>query len=126
MQTVSVSTDLTERTALGTFEIECHYTDPPHTHSFPEDWVFGGASGLHPAADPRWTPTTYEYYDGALHVVETTQVPLCDDQAIDEFTKVANYGPGYKPVYLSKRQPGERPHMLPWVYDKETDTVYPR
>lgn len=107
-------------------EIECFYTDPPHIHSYPDDWIMGGASGLDPRADPRFRPTTYEYYNEGLVLIHTTQVPLCDDQAIDEFTLVAEFGPRYNPVWLTARRPDGKLVMLDWVYDKTTDVVTPR
>jgi hypothetical protein len=104
--------------------IACPY-EPPHEHRFPADWQFGGANGLDPRADPRWETTVYEYFDGQLHCIHTTVVPLCDDEAIDRFTNVAGYGPTFDPVYLSKRRPYEKGEMLPWKYDKASDLVVP-
>ena len=107
-----------------TIVIECGY-EPAHTHEYPDDWQFGGANALDPRADPRWRPTTYEYYDANLRVVHLTQVPLCDDEALEKFTDVARYGPGFVPVFLRARRPGERAVTLPWNYDKSTDTLHP-
>lgn len=102
--------------------LECGYDDGPH--EFPDDWVFGGADGTHPGADARWEPTTYIYYDAQLHVVHLTSAYLCDDQAIDEFTTVTGYGPGYKPVYLAAMRPGvAKQEMIPVKYDPATDTA---
>lgn len=98
---------------------ECRFEGPPH--QFEDDWLFGGANGKHPGADPRWKPSTYDYYDSRAQIVWTTQVPLCDDQAIDEFTKIA--ATGVNPVWLSVRRPDGTLEMLPWVYDKTTDTA---
>lgn len=104
-------------------EIECHYTDPPHYHEFPDDWIFGGADGLDPRSDPRWRPTTFRYSDDHLNQLFLTQEFLCDDEAIDKFTRVARYG---TPWTLEVKRPGEsRFTMLPWLYDKETDSVSP-
>lgn len=107
-------------------EIECNYTDPAHVHEYPDDWVFGGTDGLHPGADPRYKPNNYEYYDEKLTIIHTTSVPLCDEQALDEFTKVAGYGPGFRPKWLSVRRPDGKIEMLPWTYNKDTDTLYPK
>lgn len=102
--------------------IECQYEGPDH--EYPADWVFGGADSCDPRADTRWKPTTYTYYDDKLNVVHTTQTPLCDDQAVDEFTKVAGFGPKFQPKYISVLRPGSaRAEMLPWEYDKATDTA---
>ena len=104
-------------------EIRCPY-DPPHVHQYPDDWEFGGASGTDPRADRRWKPSTYIYYDADLTVLETSQTPLCDDQAIDEFTKVAAKGRDFNPVWLYVARPGmRRAFRIPWKYDKQTDEV---
>lgn len=100
----------------------CQFDGPDH--EYPDDWIFGGANGLHPGADPRFKPTTYEYYDDKVAVVCLTQVPLCDDQALDEFTKVA--GRGFNPVWLSAKRPDGKIEMLPWTYDKAEDMLYPK
>lgn len=98
----------------------CRY-EPPHTHEFPNDWTFGGANGEDPRADSRWEPTTYRYLDERLDEIWYTQTPLCDDQAIDEFTRWGRDGA----VYLQVRRPGMRDfELLPWQYDAETDTVF--
>lgn len=102
---------------------DCAY-EPPHQHEYPDDWRFGGPDGTHPGADPRYEPTVYVYYDESFNEVYTTSVWLCDDEAIDQFTYVASLGAAFKPVYLGAKRPGERtPGMLPWRYDKATDTV---
>jgi hypothetical protein len=104
-------------------EIDCPY-DEPHVHEFPEDWRFGGANGLHPGADPRWQPVVYTYYSESLEELYITSAPLCDEQAIDEFTLVAGLGVGYSPVYLSAKRQGELVGgMLPVKYSKADDTV---
>ena len=105
--------------------LECGF-DPPHTHEFPDDWIFGGANGLDPRADPRWKPTTYEYWNERAECIHITQTPLCDDQALDEFTKVASFGPTYSPHWLSAKRPNNTVEMLPWLYDKATDELYPK
>lgn len=107
-------------------KIICNYTDPPHEHEFPEDWIFGGASGLDPRADPRWRPTTYEYYNERAERLWCTQTPLCDDQALDECTKIASMGPTFNPHWISAIRPDTGAEMLPWTYDKATDTLTPR
>jgi len=101
--------------------IECHY-DPPHVHEYPDDWMFGGANGLHPAGDPRYRPTTYIYYDHRFEMVHLTQEFLCDDEALDKFTKVAQYCDPY--VVEAKRPDGTK-EMLPFTYSKSEDTVRP-
>jgi hypothetical protein len=112
---------LTGRNELTDFvwEIECDYEG--ECHVYPGDWKFGGANGIDPRADGRWLPTTYFYYSDELDLVCTTQTPLCDDQAIDEFTKVATWS---NPRYLRVQRPGmEKPVAIKWVYDKATDIV---
>lgn len=106
-------------------EVSCSY-EPPHTHTYPDDWIFSGASRTDPRGDTRFQPTTYEYYDDKAQRIHVTQVPLCDDQAIDEFTKVADYGAGFNPVWLSAKRPNGKVEMLPWIYNKATDEVSPR
>ena len=101
--------------------IDCGYDE---THTYPEDWIFGGANGIDPRADPRWQPTTYEYLDAFAQSVHVTQTPLCDEEALDEFTKVSSFG-NLRPVYLQVKRPGEKEHLLPFSYDESTDTVYP-
>ena len=106
-----------------TIQIECSF-EPPHTHEYPDDWIFGGATGDDPRADRRWHPTTYEYYNDRLERIAVTQVPLCDDEALDYFTKVGEWGKNFNPVWLWAVRP-EGITVLPFTYDKSTDTVYP-
>jgi hypothetical protein len=106
--------------------IICHYTDPPHEHDYPEGWLFGGANGIDPRTDERWKPTTYEYWSDRAELLHTTQAPLCDDQALDEFTKIASMGPSFNPHWLSAKRPNNTVEMLPWLYDKATDTLVPK
>lgn len=102
--------------------LDCGYDDGPH--EFPADWIFGGANGSDPRSDPRWMPTTYQYYDEKLKIIHVTQTPLCDEQAIDEFTKVTEFGSQYKPVYLAVKRRGETQfEMIPVQYDQATDTA---
>ena len=104
--------------------LQCNY-EPEHTHEYPGDWQFGGADGLDPRTDARYEPSTYTYFDDRLRAVHITQAPLCDDQALDEFTKVAGFGPDYHPVWLTVRRPGERtPETLPFTYDLASDTIF--
>jgi hypothetical protein len=108
--------------------IECDF-EPPHAHEYPDDWIFGGANGLHPGADPRYRATIYWYYDDKLDVIEVNSSLLCDDEAIDFFTNVAALGPDFNPVYVSAKRPvGDdlkefKTEMLHWKYDKLTDTA---
>lgn len=105
---------------------ECPY-ESSHVHKFPKNWFFGGPDRTDPRADPRWLPASYLYYDAGLRLLHTTSVPFCDDEAIDDFTRVAAFGPAYDPVYIGVVRPGERKqHLLPWVYDKKEDLVSPR
>lgn len=104
-------------------EILCNYTDPPHVHQYPDDWKFGGADGLHPGADPRWKSSTYTYFNGNFQPIYVTQVPQCEDEAIDHFTFVRNIGSSYRPVYLQVKRSGAQPEMMRWVYDCDTDEV---
>lgn len=108
--------------------LPCQYEGPPH--EFPDDWEFGGADGEHPGADPRYKPTTYHYYNDQAQVIFTTQTFLCDDEAIDKFTKVSQYGKSFNPVWVSATRylkDGSRVvEMLPWTYDKDTDTATER
>jgi hypothetical protein len=120
---MTVTSFVRDGRGLLTILIECEY-DIPHTHEFPDDWRFGGANGLHPGADPRWSPTVYTYLNESFDEIYVTSAPLCDEQAIDEFTLVAANGVGYSPVYLTAKRRGELVGgMLPVRYDKVTDTV---
>lgn len=101
--------------------IDCGYDE---IHEYSDDWIFGGANGLDPRADPRWQPVTYRYYDAHLCQVHITQTPLCDEQAIDEFSLVSSYG-NLEPVYLSVKRPGEKETFLQVQYYEPTDTVHP-
>lgn len=104
--------------------VPCEYGVEHSEHIFDEDWIFGGANGIDPRADIRWMPTTYQYFDDKLKLLHTTQTPLCDDQAIDEFTVVSTFGPDWNPVWIAvKRQGEEKFQMLPVKYDKATDEV---
>lgn len=108
-------------------KIPCEYGVDHEFHEFPDDWQFGGARGTHPAADPRWKPTTYEYWNEfRVQRLFLTQTPLCDDQALDEFTKIANRGPKWNPTMLMVIRPDGKPEVLPWIYNKETDELSPR
>jgi hypothetical protein len=102
---------------------DCFYTDPSHQHEYPDDWIFGGADGTHPGADPRFQPTVYTYYDADATPIHVTCSPLCDDQALDEFTDIARQFPGSNPFWLSVKRPKEKAVMLPWHYDKATDML---
>lgn len=97
---------------------DCAY-EPPHTHTYPDDWVFSGPSGTDPRADQRWVSSTYIYLDRTFRQIWLTQTPLCDDQAIDEFTKWGKDGA----VYLQAKRPDGRLDLLPVEYFIETDTV---
>ena len=100
---------------------ECGY-EPPHTHQWPDDWSFGGADGEDPRTDPRWIPDTYLYLNDHFDVVWETQTPLCDDQALDEFTKHADLGATYLQV---RRRGGREAELLDWQYRAEHDFVLP-
>lgn len=105
-------------------EVECPF-EPPHTHTYPDDWIFGGADGTHPGADSRFESNRYYYYNDKFDLIYVTSVPLCMDEAIDHFTFVANLGGSYNPVYIGSRAPEESvPQMLPFRYDKSTDQVW--
>lgn len=100
--------------------LECNY-EPPHEHYFPSDWQFGGPNETDPRADPRWIPTTYTYLDERLESIHVTQVPICDDQAIDNFTQVAGWGKDFNPVWIQAERPNGVVEILKVKYDKETD-----
>lgn len=104
---------------------ECTF-DPPHEHEFPDDWVFGGPSDTDPRADERFHPEGYQYFDERLNLLTTTSAYLCDDEALDAFTKVANYGPDWNPKYIAvRRRHTLKYEMMPWTYDKTEDMVTP-
>lgn len=103
---------------------DCPYAEG-EVHSWPEDWTFGGANGTDPRADPRWHPTTYEYWDDRIEICFKTQVPLCDDQALDMCTWVAGLGKSFNPMWVIAVRYDGTPEKLPWTYDKETDVLTP-
>lgn len=103
--------------------LECSYLDEPHEHTFPDDWIFAGDNDADPRADPRWRPTTYVYFDQKLRPIWHTQTPLCDHQALDEFTKVTQFGPTFQPMLIEKHEPGKKSIFLPYQYDPATDTI---
>lgn len=105
--------------------ITCTLGGESHEHIYPGDWIFGGADGTHPASDPRYKPTTYTYRDEELDHIYVTQTPLCEEQALDEFTWVRNTFPGSNPVYLEITLPGEVPKFARWRYNSTNDTLSP-
>lgn len=98
--------------------------EPEHVHSYPDDYILGGTTGTHPGADARNQPVVYQYYDEAARPLWATVVPICDDQAIDYFTMVASFGPYFNPVWVSARSQDRTLRMLPFVYEKATDTAW--
>jgi hypothetical protein len=93
-----------------------------HVHIYPDDWTFGGADGTHPGADPRFETSRYWYFDERFDLVDVSSAPVCDGQAVDEFTRVARLG--FRPVYIGKRNASEStPDLMPWRYDPATDEV---
>lgn len=103
--------------------IECEQLEGrPHIHEFPDDWIFGGADGLHPGADTRYQPTTYIYYNEDLTEASTVSHLLCDDEALDYFSTVAKIV-GNRPKWVSVKRPGEKLVMLAWTYNTDTDEL---
>jgi hypothetical protein len=103
--------------------LDCEYElcEKEKFHHFPDDWRLGGAADVSPAADPRWFPTTYFYYDEKLQEIWMTQGPMCDEEAIDLFTWVNSFDK-FHPVYIGVKRPGEeKPTMMPIKYDPTTD-----
>lgn len=99
--------------------LACEFEGPPH--EYPDDWLFDGPRNRHPGADPRYRATTYVYFDDKIRPIHLTQTPLCDDQAIDEFTFVRDIGPGFRPVYLQATRPNKEVMMLKVEYNSATD-----
>lgn len=92
-------------------------------HSYPDDWVFGGADGKDPRADPRFMPTHYQYIDAEYGFCYLTGSYLCDDEALDNFTLVAQDS---DPKFIAAKRPGDNKYrLMPFVYVAETDTVHP-
>lgn len=96
---------------------------PGSQHTHPDDWIFGGADGDDPRADPRFEPNNYTFYDENVQPIWTTSTPICDDEAIDMFTWVASLGNNFNPHWLSVRRKDGKEEMFPLTYDKSTDTV---
>lgn len=102
--------------------VPCRHDGPDHNYS--DDWIF--SEGGHPGADPRYQGRSYTYYDDRAMPIWVTSVPTCDDHAIDYFTFVAslNLNPIWVAVDRRDEDDGRvKPHMLPWTYDKATDTA---
>ena len=99
--------------------LPCEYDGPDHT--YPDDWQFGGPRNRDPRADPRWRGDIYVYLDDHFNEVWATQVPLCDDEALDRFSDHADVGAMYLQVI---RCTGES-DVLPWRYVAADDTFYP-
>lgn len=89
-----------------------------HVHEFPDDWEFGGANETDPRADLRWKSTTYTYFDARLNIVHYTQVPLCDNEAINYFHQIASWGPKINPVWVSATRPDGTVETLKVNYHK--------
>lgn len=102
--------------------VPCEYGGP--AHEYPDDWIFDGADGKDPAADPRWRGTTYVYFDEQVRPIHLTQVPRCDDEAIDMFTFVAGISRSHKPRWIQATRTDRSTEMLPVEYVIEEDTVY--
>ena len=97
-------------------EVTCNYGET-HTHEFPDDWLFDGADGMHWGADPRYRPTTYVYFDEKIRPIHLTQVPLCDNEAIEMLAFVARIGPDFHPVWIQATRPGAK--VAETIYQKE-------
>ncbi len=105
---------------------DCGYLDEGEEVccEFPEDWIFGGADNLHPGADPRWEASVYRYLNEYAEEVFITTAPICEHQALDQFTDVSSFGDTH-PRYLEIRGPGEREFItLGWEYREANDTLY--
>lgn len=102
-------------------QFDCPFGGRPH--EYPDDWVLGGANNKHPGADPRLETRIYTYWSDKVEILWTTSIPICDDQAIDMFTWVANIGRGCNPTRISVRIGKNKEIMLPVIYDKSTDTA---
>lgn len=99
---------------------DCEFGDP-HTHEYPDDWIFGGPGGTSPAADPRFQVTHYRYHDARLKVVYQTGAIDCDEEALDGFTML-----NFNPVFISVKRPGDKDYQfMNWIYVAETDTLHP-
>lgn len=94
-------------------------------HEYPDDWQFGGANNSDPRSDPRWRPASYTYYDADTTELVVTQVPLCDDEALDYFTDVTKIR-GANPRWVGVKREGQKFTMLPWLYYADRDEVVPR
>ena len=105
---------------------ECPY-EPPHTHEYPLNWEFGGPNGTDPRVDLRWVPerrTTYTYISDRFEQLHVSQSLICDDEALDYFTTVAEWGPTFHPKYVMALRPNGTVETLPFEYDEATDTVF--
>jgi hypothetical protein len=59
----------------------------------------------------------YQYMDEGFHVLHTTSMPLCDEDAVDTFRIVAIWFPDDLPRYVLRKEFGEDTfHMIPGQY----------
>lgn len=105
-------------------ELVCKYIEE-HIHEFPDDWEFGGADLSDPRADARFDTTVYTYYTADMQPLHVSCAHICDESALDAFTIVDRWCTRGTPVYLSAKRPNQKAEILPWQYNKSTDTIHP-
>lgn len=93
-------------------EIILDYPEYGCSHSFPPDWEFGGHLGGDPRADPRWQPSTYEYFDSKLHRIMITQAVLCDHAALTVQRAAIEQRTGGTVCYIFVTRPDGTPEIL--------------
>jgi hypothetical protein len=102
-------------------EFDCGGEDSPHL--FPDDWIFGGANGMDPGADPRFQVTTYWYLDADLEDVAVASHLRCDGDALEYFSQLQRLNPRY----IFVKRPGKTKRaMMPYEYRADVDIIFDR
>lgn len=80
----------------------------------------------HPAQDPTWRPTIYTYFSDRVDILDITALPTTDKEALNYFSVIAKWGEKYNPVWVAAKRPDGTEELLPYVYNKATDSLAER
>lgn len=82
----------------------------------PDDWMYGGADGQSPAADPRYRASSYRYRSASLEIVHQGSVAHNDGLAVRYAEYVESvYG---EPIgFIEARRPGSSEFVPIWTKD---------
>lgn len=78
----------------------------------PADWVYGGADGSDPAADPRWEQSNYRYRDANLDVIWTTSAHRSDKTAISWISTLKIVFPDADVAFVEVRRQGDESYKV--------------